>query len=182
MANVNTTYARLTSVSTSGTTETAFLSAGVVNTDFKGGLTLAANSMTAGDIIRVNAWGWTITGGAGDFGQVRLYLNKGGTLGLVADSGGNSAVPGSPIYEWSFSALITIRLTGASGSGVCDAFFQTLQAGLTPAPTNFNQNSGRQNAFTINTTNATTIELTGTAISGGGLTLAQCSIEYLPSP
>jgi hypothetical protein len=182
MAMVQTKFSRLTAVTVGpGVAETAMLSQGVLNTDYKGTLSFGAGTLVAGDVIRVTA-GLTVVNNQppGFLGscRLRLYLNP-AFNNPCADTGAFSINwnQNNPL-EVIFAALITIRTTGASGTGYCDALLHVLPAlGGTP----YFILSGSQ-SFAISTVPANSIDPTAILGIFGAVTLQQCSVEYLPSP
>jgi hypothetical protein len=182
MANVLTKFARLTTrTASAGGGETRLLGAGVVGTDFQGSLGFAANSLALGDIVRIFAGGTWANNNANNngTGQLKLYLNPGAAFNNpIADTNtitnlvlyANNATP----LEWIFSAELTIQSTGANGTGWCDSILFNDARGW--------QRMSGSGSFTIDTTQANALDLTGTVTTQGAITLNQCSVEYLPHP
>jgi hypothetical protein len=185
MANVTTKFSRLTSQSVNaGAPETRLLSPGALNTDFKGALNFAANTLVAGDVVRLFL-GFTWTNNTGNFGnlQARVYLGTSvapaAPTGLIADTGTLSLQNNNPgTQEFTILVEFTIRTTGNPGTGWCDAFL----IGLFP-----NRDSGYpwpcgKLSFNLDTTAANSLEVTGTVGANGSMALTQASVEYLPTP
>jgi len=157
------------------------LSAGTAGTNYKGGVSFAANSFTKGDIIRIITWGYYMnTGMAVASGRVRLYFNPTGALiGPISDTGavvGLTPTAAGVTIEWRYIAYITIRTTGAGGTAWCETSLEDVAN-----PANFDSMPGG-GGFNIDTTKANSLELTGDMPALCTFTLNQCSIEYLPTP
>jgi hypothetical protein len=191
MANVQTKFSRLTQLqAVPGGGETLLLSPGVINVDFKGSLTFAANTLSVGDIIRVFAWGfWFNTSPvqAPCTCQVRLYFPSMFSQ-LVADTGSRMILTtGRVAVEWSFFAQLTVVNFEEKPAVSSDARFLTFDP-VTGAPTTIM--AGVLNPsfapFPIVLGNANDLDLTGTIfpddVVNAGLLLNQCSVEYLPTP
>jgi hypothetical protein len=163
--------------------QTRLLSPGVVGTNFNGSLNFAANTLSAGDIIRVFAWGtWANPGNnAAGTAQLQLYFPS-AALGAPIAQTNAFTIPGNTgTTEWFLLAQITVRIVGAAGTAYCDGTFQTNNGLTGPGPANLMIGAvafGLGN--TITTANA--LDLTATVTVFGGVILNQCSVEYLPTP
>lgn len=125
-----------------------------------GTATIAANTLVAGDIVKVTAWG-NVTGAAGSVRTVTFVFPY---------SGGASAVmslsDGAPVAPWRLQKTYTVRTIGAGGSILGNAM--VWEADASAAVVNI---VGQQDGATtaINTTNANALTLTAAwdATTGG---------------
>jgi hypothetical protein len=160
---------------TGGGGETALLSQ---MNSFLGSLVINANSLSAGDVFIVNAWGYYRTGGSGGTVRARLTLTPaGGATRVIADSQQQSLVASQSNAEWRFNCILTIRTINGTGTLWCDG--SLVSTGLTDP----NSGAGLGSEITIDTTVNQTFEMTA-AVGTLGATffLEQCSITYLATP
>lgn len=178
-------YTRLaTVIAVPADNEKRMLTNGTAGTDYKGALAFAANTLAAGDMIRVTAWGtWKNT----DLTQsgtvrVRIYFNDSNPAalnsGLLNDTTSTLSISTSDDVEWFLQADITIRLLGDVPDLHCQGLIQNVKD---PNPTNFNRMSAWLSS-TIDATDPNYVELTALVADKGEFRLRQCSIERFPNP
>ncbi len=154
-----------------------------------GSATFPANTLQAGGIIRLTAWGSLRT--TADPGTVQMTLKWGRGNVLI---GGTLAVrmpPNQGFMEWEFFAMITLRPPADAPQLVCEGFFYCpsistntiLPRGSIPIGIENPNIAGRLNQFAWVRSVANELQLIGqlsVAAPNQILVLEQCSIEYLP--
>jgi hypothetical protein len=154
------------------TSETSLIPTGV------GSATLAANSFSAGKVLRIRLSGkyGTKTAPAGD---ITIKVKLGSTV--VNTSGTHSVDPGETDQFWTVDLCLTCRTTGASGTVIGQTSWNHSVAGavstaMQVAPMVANS------AVTIDTTTSQAVDVTAqwsTANASNTITTTCCQIEWM---
>jgi len=161
---------------TSSTTETVIPTAA----QCQGSRTIPANFLKVGNQIRVRARGIYSTPTGSD--TINMRARYGGTGGVqLAATGAVDPGLASTAFGWDIDVVLTVRSIGASGTVVAAGGFHVRQDNATNGTNNWFP-MGANTTITIDTTVATTIDLTAqwsASLATLTITCSQYTVEVI---